>query len=161
MEAASRVTMKPHHRPASPSRYGVDPVNKLQFRFLSRGENVSLARLLAAALAAERELTVTEVDEIKVAVSEAVSNAIIHGYQNQADCYVEMALALTADQLVVAIHDDGVGIADVEQAIRPHITNAEGRMGLGFAFIHSFMDGVEVVSRPGCGTTVTMYKDLP
>ena len=64
-------------------QHSLDPVNKLQFRFLSRSENVSLARLLAAALAASREMTVAELDEIKVAVSEAVSNAIIHGYEGR------------------------------------------------------------------------------
>ena len=134
--------------------------NKLRLRFLSRPENVSLARLLAAALAAERELTLAELDEIKVAVSEAVSNAIIHGYDNQPDHYVEMSLALTREQLVVSIHDEGRGIANVEQAMRPNWSGS-GRMGLGFAFMHSFMDGVEVISHPGEGTTVTLRKDLP
>lgn len=140
--------------------HSLDPVNKLQLRFLSRSENVSLARLLAAALASERELTVAELDEIKVAVSEAVSNAIIHGYENRDDCYVEMSLALTPTQLVITVHDDGVGIADVEQAIKPNYSAKDDRMGLGFAFMHSFMDAVEVVSAPGRGTTVTLYKNL-
>ncbi len=142
-------------------QHSLDPVNKLQFRFLSRSENVSLARLLAAALAASREMTVAELDEIKVAVSEAVSNAIIHGYEGRDDCYVEMSLALTPEQLVITVHDDGVGIADIEQAIKPSYSAKRDRMGLGFAFMHSFMDAVDVVSTPGAGTTVTLYKDLP
>ncbi len=133
--------------------------NKLLFRFLSRSENVGLARLLAAALVADRNTTIAELDEIKVAVSEAVSNAIIHGYQNDPEQYVEMSLALTREELVVSIHDDGVGIADVEQAMRPSFSS-EGRMGLGFAFMQSFMDDVVVSSLPQSGTTVTMRKRL-
>ncbi len=136
-------------------------VNKMVFRFLSQSANVSLARLLASALAAERDTTVTDLDEIKVAVSEAVSNAIIHGYDNAGDCYVEMTLALTRQQLVISIHDDGKGIADIEQAMRPDFSSIEQRMGLGFAFMQSFMDEVEVVSELGRGTTVTLRKNLP
>ena len=135
-------------------------VNRLELHFLSRAENVSLARLLTAALAAERELTLAELDEIKVAVSEAVSNAIIHGYRGREDRYVRLSLELDADTLKVTVRDDGVGMADVEQALRPNWSGS-GRMGLGFAFMHSFMDRVEVESAPGVGTTVTLYKDLP
>ena len=135
-------------------------VNRLELRFLSRAENVSLARLLTAALAAERELTLAELDEIKVAVSEAVSNAIIHGYQGREDRYVRLCLELSPDTLKVTVRDDGVGMADVEQALRPNWSGS-GRMGLGFAFMHSFMDRVEVESALGLGTTVTLYKDLP
>ncbi|MBO7668682.1 MAG: anti-sigma F factor, partial [Firmicutes bacterium] len=108
-------------------------VNRLELRFLSRAENVSLARLLTAALAAERELTLAELDEIKVAVSEAVSNAIIHGYRGREDRYVALSLELSANTLTVAVRDDGVGMADVEQAMRPNWSGS-GRMGLGFAF---------------------------
>ena len=135
-------------------------VNRLELSFLSRAENVSLARLLTAALAAERELTLAELDEIKVAVSEAVSNAIIHGYRGREDRYVRLSLELDADTLKVTVRDDGVGMADVEQALRPNWSGS-GRMGLGFAFMHSFMDRVEVESALGLGTTVTLYKDLP
>ena len=140
---------------------GDEVVNKLVLRFLSQSANVSLARLMAAALAAERDTTVTDLDEIKVAVSEAVSNAIIHGYEGKTDCYVEMTLALTPAQLVISIHDDGKGIADIAQAMKPDFSSIEQRMGLGFAFMQSFMDEVEVISQPGQGTTVTLRKNLP
>lgn len=140
---------------------GDEVVNKLVLRFLSQSANVSLARLMAAALAAERDTTVTDLDEIKVAVSEAVSNAIIHGYEGKNDCYVEMTLALTRDQLVISIHDDGKGIADIAQAMKPDFSSIEQRMGLGFAFMQSFMDEVEVISQLGQGTTVTLRKNLP
>lgn len=135
-------------------------VNKLSLRFLSRSENVALARLLAAALVAERDMTVADLDEIKVVVSEAVSNAIIHGYQNDPDRWVEMGLTLSASRLMIDIHDDGVGIEDIEQAMQPNFSTMDERMGLGFAFMTSFMDKVDVVSAPGSGTTVTMIKNL-
>ena len=159
MEAAKNCTVDHNRIRVAGRRQSQEITNKLHLRFLSQSQNVSLARLITAALAAERELTIAELDEIKVAVSEAVSNAIIHGYQGREDCYIELSLALTPTQLVVGIHDDGVGIANVEQAMKPNYS-ASGRMGLGFAFMQSFMDAVEVSSTLGCGTTVTLYKDL-
>ncbi|MBR5429118.1 MAG: anti-sigma F factor [Firmicutes bacterium] len=160
MEAAERI-----HEPETTCSLA-DPVNdsaavnRLELRFLSRPENVSLARLLTAAAVAERELTLAELDEIKVAVSEAVSNAIIHGYQGREDGCVALSLTVSAGQLRVSVSDEGVGMADVEQALRPN-WSASGRLGLGFAFMHSFMDRVEVTSRLGQGTRVVLYKDLP
>ena len=133
--------------------------NKMIFRFLSRSENVALARLLAAAAVAEKDTTVAELDEIKVAVSEAVSNAIIHGYGNDPQQYVEMSIGVSRQELLISIHDDGVGIADIEQAMRPSYST-DRRMGLGFAFMQSFMDDVDVSSLPQAGTTVTMRKKL-
>lgn len=164
MEAARKIAIKEQHQPdmTNAAKHNREATNRLSLRFLSRNENVSMARLLTAALAAERELTVAELDEIKVAVSEAVSNAIVHGYQGRPDCYVELDLALTPSQLIVVVHDDGVGIENIEQAIKPSFSTAGGeRMGLGFAFMHSFMDAVDVQSLPGEGTTVTLYKNLP
>lgn len=161
MEAAEKIYDVERERRSAPAEKAEkESVNRLELRFLSRAENVSLARLLTAALAAERDLTLAGLDEIKVAVSEAVSNAIIHGYQGREDRYVKLSLELSADTLKVTVRDDGVGMADVEQAMRPNWSGS-GRMGLGFAFMHSFMDRVEVESAPGLGTTVTLYKDLP
>lgn len=160
MEAAEKTVG------AAPARErlltAADPaaINRLELRFLSRAENVSLARLLTAAAVAERELTLAELDEIKVAVSEAVTNAIIHGYQGREDCWVELSLCLDGDELTVRVHDDGVGIADVRQAMTPSWSGC-GRMGLGFAFMNSFMDRIEVESRLGQGTTVALHKELP
>lgn len=134
--------------------------NQVSLQFLSRGENVAMARLLAAAMVAERDLTVADLDEIKVVVSEAVSNAIIHGYQNQPNQLVEMKLELTENKFIIRIHDDGVGIADIEQAMQPNYSTVSERMGLGFAFMTSFMDKVEVVSVPDQGTVVTLTKHL-
>lgn len=160
MEAAEKIRSEESGRVALYEVTGNAMINRLELRFLSRPENVSLARLLTAALVAERELTLAELDEIKVAVSEAVSNAIIHGYQGRPDKYVELSLALSGDRLAVAVRDEGVGIADVEQAMRPN-WSGNGRMGLGFAFMNSFMDRIEVDSVLGQGTTVRLFKDLP
>lgn len=134
--------------------------NQVCLRFLSRSENVAMARLLAAALVAERDMTVADLDEIKVVVSEAVSNAIIHGYEGKPDCWVQMEVTVSESRLTINIHDDGVGIEDIEQAMQPNFSTADERMGLGFAFMTSFMDKVEVVSSPGVGTTVTLIKNL-
>lgn len=134
--------------------------NKVCLRFLSRSENVAMARLLAAALVAERDMTVADLDEIKVVVSEAVSNSIIHGYEGRPDGWVEMEVTVSESRLTINIHDDGVGIADIEQAMQPNFSTVDERMGLGFAFMTSFMDKVEVVSALGSGTTVTLIKNL-
>ena len=134
--------------------------NQIKLTFKSRSENVALARLLASAIVSERDMTLAELDEIKVAVSEAVSNAIIHGYQNDRECWVEMSMELTDNELIITIHDDGVGIEDIEEAMKPHFSQDQDRMGLGFAFMHSFMDKVEVASIPKSGTTVTLTKKL-
>jgi len=134
--------------------------NQVKLEFLSRSENVALARLLAAAMAAEKEISIAELDEIKVAVSEAVSNAIIHGYQGKSDCLVTLTLTMKEKRLSISVHDDGIGIPDIEQAMKPNFSSHGDRMGLGFAFMHSFMDAVEVASLPGEGTTVVMHKDF-
>jgi stage II sporulation protein AB (anti-sigma F factor) len=134
--------------------------NQVCIRFRSRSENVSLARLMAAAVVCEHDMTIAELDEIKVAVSEAVSNAIIHGYQKSPEHWVEMSFSLEDGLLTIIIHDEGIGIENIEEAMKPHLSGAADRMGLGFAFMQSFMDTVDVASMPGCGTTVTLTKKL-
>lgn len=140
-------------------------LNELDLAFAARSENVALARSLVAALIAncqqaEWDITLSALEEIKVAVSEAVSNSIIHGYQGQADCKVHMELALYQYALQVKVCDKGVGIADVQQAMEPEFTTGEEHLGLGFAFMSSFMDEVQVDSQLGRGTTVTMLKRI-
>jgi stage II sporulation protein AB (anti-sigma F factor) len=134
--------------------------NRVQLNFKSRSENVALARLLVAAILSERDMTLAELDEIKVAVSEAVSNAIIHGYQNDSEGWVEMSVELAEDQMIIIVHDEGIGIENIEEAMKPHFSKGEERMGLGFAFMNSFVDKVEVASIPLSGTTVTLTKKL-
>ena len=134
--------------------------NKVSLCFKSRSENVALTRIMAAALVANYDMTLAELDEIKVAVSEAVSNAMIHGYENKNDGWIETDFFLEENVLTIIVHDDGVGIEDIEKAMQPHFSNTEDRMGLGFAFMHSFMDSVDVTSAPQRGTTVLMRKKL-
>jgi len=134
--------------------------NKIKMCFKSIGENVALARLVVAAALAERDITLAELDEIKVAVSEAVSNAIIHGYENRTQHMVDMEIDIDGDELAILVHDDGVGIADITLAMQPTYSSLAERMGLGFSFMQSFMDKVEVRSALGKGTSVRLYKKL-
>jgi stage II sporulation protein AB (anti-sigma F factor) len=131
--------------------------NRLKMLFPSTSENVGIARVAAAAFAAQVDLTLNDIEEIKVAVSEAISNAIIHGYADNPG-EIEFTLALYDDRLEFTITDHGRGIADIEQARRPSFTTAPERMGLGFVFMESFMDELVVESAVGEGTTVRMVK---
>ena len=125
----------------------------------SRGENVALARSMVAALASQLEtITVNELEEIKVAVSEAVSNAVIHGYEGRRDQKVTIAADLLADGILITISDHGVGIEDVKKAMEPSYSTDPERMGLGFAFMQSFSDRLEVESAKNQGTTVKLFK---
>ncbi|MEA4891788.1 MAG: anti-sigma F factor [Peptococcaceae bacterium] len=125
----------------------------------SRGENVALARAMVAALASQLEaITVNELEEIKVAVSEAVSNSVIHGYKGLTDCQITVAADLLEDGILITITDQGVGIEDVAKAMEPSYSSDPERMGLGFAFMQSFSDRLEVDSEKGRGTTVRLFK---
>lgn len=135
--------------------------NHLKMEFDSLPENVSLARVVVASFAAQSDITISELEEIKVATSEAVSNAIIHGYENKPYEKVTLELLRDGNTLVITIEDFGVGIDDVEQATQPAFSTDPDRMGLGFVFMKSFMDNLEVESEKGKGTRVTMQKKLP
>lgn len=134
--------------------------NQIVLEFLSKGENVALARITIAALASQLELTLNDLEEIKVATSEAVSNAIIHGYQNRPDRMVKVLGILYDDALVIEVIDEGVGIADIQQALQPAFSTDPERMGLGFVFMQSFMDEVEVDSAVNAGTRVRLVKRI-
>jgi stage II sporulation protein AB (anti-sigma F factor) len=125
--------------------------------FDSRSENVGIARVAAAAFSAQIEFTLPEIEEIKVAISEAVSNAVIHGYSDQ-EGQIELSMELYETHLEYTVVDWGKGIADVEQARQPAWSTEPERMGLGFVFMESFMDEIEVTSALGKGTTVRMVK---
>jgi len=134
--------------------------NQIKLSFLSVNENVGFARAAAAAFAAQVDLTLTEIDEIKVAVSEAVSNAVIHGYglDKQKQNYIEVIMNLYQGKLEFIIIDYGKGIANIEEARQPSFSSDPERMGLGFVFMESFMDEIEVKSELQQGTTVRMAK---
>ena len=132
--------------------------NQIKLEFLSKGENVALARVTIAALVSQLEITLSELEEIKVAVSEAVSNAILHGYQNEIDKIVILKGTLSDDLLCIEVIDQGIGIHNIEQAMEPAYSTDPERTGLGFVFMQSFMDEVKVESRINHGTKVILRK---
>lgn len=131
--------------------------NRLFLEVPSNPENVGIVRVAVAAFAAQLDFTIDEIDDIKVAVSEAVSNAIIHGYAERPGM-VSVEARAYAECLEVVVEDRGRGIEDVEKALQPAFTTDPGRMGLGLTFMDSFMDELSVRSTPGKGTTVVMVK---
>ena len=140
--------------------------NQVKVKFLSKSENVALARMIVSGVLTNAkqeaaEITLSQLEEIKVAVSEAVSNAIIHGYQNQENQWVDFVVTLYDFALVIEIIDEGIGISDIQKAMEPNFSTALERMGLGFAFMNSFMDTLKVDSQPDQGTRVTLIKHLP
>jgi len=135
-------------------------INYVQMEFLSVPENVSLSRVAVASFAAQLDLTLNDLEELKVAVSEAVSNSIIHGYNNKPVGKVLVSVMRYEKELVIIVKDEGVGIEDVEKAMEAAYSKDPDRMGLGFVFMRSFMDEVNVESAPGKGTTVELVKKL-
>ena len=132
--------------------------NQLILTFSSISENVGITRLLIASVGAQLDLPLNDIEELKVAVSEAVSNAIIHGYKNNPNHIVYLNLDITGDTLKIVVKDEGCGISNVEQAMQPAFSTDPERMGLGFVFMQSFMDELQVESAREEGTTVTMMK---
>ena len=135
--------------------------NEMQITFLSLAENESFARVVIAAFAVQMRPTVSEIADIKTAVSEAVTNAIVHGYEG---CTGQVVMRARMDDrwLTVEIQDEGKGIANVEQAMEPFYTShpEQERSGMGFAVMQTFMDDLQVESAPGKGTTVRMRKRI-
>ncbi|MEW6446560.1 MAG: anti-sigma F factor [Bacillota bacterium] len=135
-------------------------LNRFRLEFLSRPENVGLARVTVAAFAAQVDPTLEELDDIKGAVSEAVANAIIHGYGNSPDGIVVVEGVLYGDAIEVSVEDSGKGIENVAQAMEPEFSTDPERLGLGFSFMHAFMDSISADSVPGRGTRVVMRKQF-
>mgnify|MGYP000856259863 CR=1 FL=1 len=138
-------------------------LNRMKLEFLNRSENESFARVAVAAFAAPLDPTVEELTEIKTAVSEAVSNAIIHAYEEGEDGMVTVECLIDGDRrVIITVSDSGIGIDDIERAREPLYTSRPGeeRSGMGFTVMESFMDRLEVESAPGEGTKVTMIKNL-
>lgn len=137
------------------------PENYISLDLPSRSSNEGFARTAAACFAAQLDPTLEEINDIKTAVSEAVTNAIVHGYPDSIG-KVSMKLRIYADHnLEIVVRDWGCGIENVEQARQPmYTTGGEERAGMGFTIMESFMDGLKVRSRPGKGTVVTMRKKI-
>lgn len=133
--------------------------NYLKLQFPSRSENESLARVAVASFVTQLDPTMEELTELKTAVSEAVTNAIIHGYEEQAgEVYVECALYGRTVRIV--IEDKGIGIVDIDEARQPMYTSRPEleRSGMGMTIMESFVDHMEIESRIGSGTRVTLVK---
>ena len=135
--------------------------NQVTLEFPSRSANEGFARASAACFAAQLDPTLEELGDIKTAVSEAVTNAIVHAYPDTLGRIVLKLRLKEGNVLEIAVRDWGVGIADVEQARTPLFTTGnEERSGMGFTIMESFMDAVRVRSTPGKGTTVTMARRI-
>ena len=136
--------------------------NEVSISMSARSQNEAFARVAAAAFAAPLDPLIGELTEIKTAVSEAVTNAIIHGYENDSSGVVLVTFRSSGDEIIISVTDEGVGISDVEQAMTPLYTTKPEleRSGMGFTVMQAFMDHVEVTSAAGRGTTVEMRKTL-
>ncbi len=135
--------------------------NEMEIIFDSRSENEGFARVAVAAFMTQLNPTVEEVADVKTAVSEAVTNAIIHGYENKIH-KVSIRCRIRKKELIVEVTDRGKGIENIEQAMTPLYTSKPEleRSGMGFAFMEAFMDTVKVESEPEKGTKVTMKKTI-
>ncbi len=135
--------------------------NKIKLTFSAQSENESFARSVIACFALSLNPSVAQLSDIKTAVSEAVTNAIVHGYP---DCDGEITLTaeIIDSQIHINVFDEGVGIENVNQALEPFYTTKESeeRSGMGFTIMKSFMDNVEVFSEKGKGTKIYMCKNL-
>ena len=135
--------------------------NYIRLEFPSRSSNESCARAAAAAFAAQLDPTLEELGDLRTAVSEAVTNAIVHAYPDSIGRILLRLRIPEENTLEITVRDWGRGIEDVEKAMRPlYTTGGEERSGMGFTIMSSFMDKLRVRSVPGRGTTVTMRKQL-
>lgn len=136
-------------------------INEMKLSFESKSINEGFSRVAVASFAAALDPTIEELNDIKTAVSEAVTNAIVHGYREKLGKIYITASITDKNTIRIKVRDRGVGIEDIEKARQPLFTTLGGeRAGLGFAVMESFMDKVKVRSAPGCGTTVTLEKKI-
>ena len=139
----------------------MDIINELKLTMDSRSINEGFSRVAVSSFIACTDPNIEELTDIKTAVSEAVTNAIVHGYRESSG-KIYITVSIFENNIIrIKIRDKGVGIADIEKAMEPLFTTAgEERAGLGFAVMESFMDKVRVSSKPDVGTTVTMEKKI-
>lgn len=136
--------------------------NEMFVEFSSISSNESFARVVVGSFIAQLDPTMEELTEIKTVVSEAVTNSIIHGYNNEPNHLISISCLICEDEIDLTIKDSGIGIIDIEEARQPLYTSKPEleRSGMGFTIIESFMDSVEVVSSTDKGTIVSMTKQL-
>lgn len=133
--------------------------NMMELKFLSKSQNESFARTVVAAFAAQLDPTIEEIADIKTAVSEAVTNSIIHGYENKMGI-ITIKSYISSNKIIIEVIDEGKGIEDIDRAMQPLFTTRleEERAGMGFTVMQTFMDELQVESTPGKGTLVRMTK---
>ncbi|MFD0586842.1 anti-sigma F factor [Paenibacillus sp. GCM10027627] len=136
--------------------------NEMKLTFSARSENEAFARIAVAAFVSQLDPTLEELNDLKTAVSEAVTNAIIHGYESDSSKQVAVMAAIHGDTVSIVIEDEGRGIEDVELARQPLFTSKPEleRSGMGFTIMENFMDRFEVSSTIGGGTCVSMQKRI-
>ncbi|NLB53438.1 MAG: anti-sigma F factor [Syntrophomonadaceae bacterium] len=135
--------------------------NYVHFEFSSLPENVSFARACVGAFASQLDYTLDDIEEIKLVVSEAVSNSIIHGYDNKTNQKIEITVTINEDRsLEIIIKDYGKGIENIEKAMEATYSSDPSRMGLGFTFMKSFTDEMDILSKPGEGTCVRLKRNF-
>ena len=135
--------------------------NYITLEFPSRSSNEGFARTAVACFAAQLDPTLNELEDIKTAVSEAVTNAIVHGYPDHLGIITVRCRILKDHVLDIVVKDKGVGISDIEKAMQPmYTTGGADRSGMGFTIMESFMTNLEISSQPGKGTTVHMRRKL-
>lgn len=135
--------------------------NEMKLEFSSKTSNEAFARITVAAFVSQLDPTIDELSDIKTAVSEAVTNSIIHGYENE-EGTVKITAKIFANTIEIEISDNGKGIENVEQAMKPLYTSKPNleRSGMGFTIMESFMDDIKVESSLGFGTKVTLRKKI-
>ena len=134
--------------------------NKMSLEFVSKPQNEAFARVAISAFIAQLDPTIDELSDVKTAVSEAVTNAIIHGYENREDGIVSIETEITRNEAIICIEDNGCGIEDIEKAKEPLYTSRPDleRSGMGFTVMETFMDELHVESTKGNGTKVIIKK---
>lgn len=134
----------------------------MELKFSSRSENEAFARVTVASFISQLDPTVEELTEIKTVVSEAVTNAVIHGYEEKEDGVIYIRTDIEGQKISITISDQGIGIEDINEARQPLYTSKPEleRSGMGFTIMENFMDEVMIHSKPGKGTTVHMVKYL-
>lgn len=139
----------------------MEMLNEMKLEFLSLSQNEAFGRASVAAFLTQLDPTVEEISDVKMAVSEAVTNSIVHGYEGSKG-YVKVCTKIIGDLVEIEITDEGKGIEDVELARQPLYTSRpeEERSGMGFTVMETFMDNVEVSSEPGKGTKVILTKSF-
>ena len=135
--------------------------DRMRLEFSGRSDNESFARMVVAAFSTKLNPTLDEISDVKTAVSEAVTNSIVHGYENE-NGIVVIECEIQDRTITVVVQDYGVGIEDIKQAMEPLYTSKPEleRSGMGFSFMEAFMDEIEVESKKGEGTRITMKKTI-